>query len=172
VSRGGETPAAAVPDRWYDVRKKVGDIRPTLPSGVVGPGFNDEFGDVFGIIYGFTADGFGHRELRDHVEEARSRLLRVPDVSKIEIIGAQDEQILLEFSTQRLATLGLDYPALIAALRAQNAVRPAGVVQTGDERLSLRVSGAFESELDILAVNFVVDGRSIRLSDIAEVRRG
>ena len=172
VNLRGDTPADEVPDRWYDVRKKVGDIRHTLPSGVVGPGFNDEFGDVFGIIYGFTADGFTQRELRDFVEDARSRLLLVPDVSKIEIIGAQDEQVFLEFSTQRLAALGLDYPALVAALQAQNAVRPAGVLQTGDERLSLRVSGAFDSELDILAVNFVVGGRVVRLGDIAEVRRG
>ena len=102
----------------------------------------------------------------------RSRLLLVPDVSKIEIIGAQDEQVFLEFSSQRLAALGLDYPALVAALQAQNAIRPAGVLQTGDERLALRVSGAFDSELDILAVNFVVGGRVVRLGDIAEVRRG
>jgi multidrug efflux pump len=171
VNLRGDTPALEVPDRWYEVRKKVGDIRSTLPSGVVGPGFNDEFGDVFGIIYGFTADGFTHRELRDYVEDVRSRLLRVPDVSKIEILGAQDEEIFLEFSTQRLAALGLDYPALIAALQAQNAVRPAGVVQTGDERISLRVSGAFDSELDLLDVNFVANGRIIRLGDIAEVHR-
>ena len=172
VNLRGDTAADEVPDRWYDVRKKVGDIRHTLPSGVVGPGFNDDFGDVFGIIYGFTADGFTHRELRDFVEDARSRLLLVPDVSKIEILGAQDEQIFLEFSTQRLAALGLDYPALIAALQAQNAVRPAGVLQTGDERISLRVSGAFDSELDLLEVNFVAGDRIVRLGDIAEVRRG
>jgi multidrug efflux pump len=172
VNLRGDTAADEVPDRWYDVRKKVGDIRHTLPSGVVGPGFNDDFGDVFGIIYGFTADGFTHRELRDFVEDARSRLLLVPDVSRIEIIGAQDEQVFLEFSSQRLAALGLDYPALVAALQAQNAVRPAGVLQTGDERLSLRVSGAFDSELDILAVNFVVGDRVVRLGDVAEVRRG
>jgi multidrug efflux pump len=172
VNLRGDTPAGEVPDRWYDVRKKVGDIRSKLPTGVVGPGFNDEFGDVFGIIYGFTADGFSHRELRDFVEDARSRLLLVPDVSKIEIIGAQDEQVFLEFSTQRLAALGLDYPALVAALQAQNAVRPAGVLQTGDERLSLRVSGAFDSELDILNINFAVGDRTVRLGDIAEVRRG
>lgn len=172
VNLRGDTPPDQVPDRWYDVRKKVGDIRPTLPDGVVGPGFNDEFGDVFGIIYGFTADGFTHRELRDFVEHARSRLLLVPDVSKIEIIGAQDEEVFLEFSTQRLAALGLDYPALVAALRAQNAVRPAGVVQTGEERLALRVSGAFDSELDILNINFAVGDRTVRLGDIAEVRRG
>jgi multidrug efflux pump subunit AcrB len=172
VNLRGDTPPSKVPDRWYDVRKKIGDIRHTLPSGVVGPGFDDEFGDVFGIIYGFTADGFTKRELRDHVEAARSRLLAVPDVSKIEILGAQDEQIFLEFSPQRLAALGLDYPALIAALQAQNAVRPAGVVQTGDERISLRVSGAFDSERDLLDVNFVANGRTVRLGDIAEVRRG
>ena len=96
----------------------------------------------------------------------------MPDVSKIEILGAQDEQIFLEFSTQRLAALGLDYPALIATLQAQNAVRPAGVLQTGDERISLRVSGAFDSELDLLDVNFVAGDRIVRLGDIAEVRRG
>lgn len=168
----GSTPASEVPDIWYQVRKNVGDIRNTLPAGVVGPGFNDDFGDTFGIIYGFTADGFTHRELRDNVEDVRSRLLLVPDVSKIEIIGAQDEQIFLEFSTERLAGLGLDYPALIAALQAQNAVRPAGALQTGDEKLSLRVSGAFESEQDILAVNFVAGERIVRLGDIAEIRRG
>jgi multidrug efflux pump subunit AcrB len=167
----GDSAADEVPDRWYDVRKKVGDIRHTLPSGVVGPGFNDEFGDVFDIIYGFTADGFTHRELRDYVEDVRSRLLLVPDVSKIEILGAQDEQIFLEFSTQRLAALGLDYPALIAALQAQNVVRPAGVLQTGDEQVALRVSGAFDSEADIRAINFVADGRTIRLGDIADVHR-
>ena len=172
VNLRGDVPGREVPDRWYDVRKKVGDIRHTLPNEVLGPFFNDEFGDVFGIIYGFTADGFTHRELRDYAEEARSRLLLVPDVSKIEIIGAQDEQVFLEFSSQRLAALGLDYPALVAALQAQNAIRPAGVLQTGDERLALRVSGAFDSELDILAVNFVVGGRVVRLGDIAEVRRG
>ena len=172
VNLRGDTAADEVPDRWYDVRKKVGDIRHTLPSGIVGPGFNDDFGDVFGIIYGFTADGFTHRELRDFVEDARSRLLLVPDVSKIEIVGAQDEQVFLEFSSQRLAALGLDYPALVAALQAQNAVRPAGVLQTGDERLLLRVSGAFDSELDLLDVNFVAGDRIVRLGDIAEVRRG
>jgi multidrug efflux pump subunit AcrB len=138
---------------------------------VIGPGFNDEFGDTFGIIYGFTADGFTHRELRDYVENARARLLRVPDVSKIEVIGAQDERIIIEFSTEKLAGLGIDRSALIAALRAQNAVSPAGTVQTGDERLMLRVSGAFASELDVLAINIVSNGRLIRLSDIADVRR-
>ena len=171
VNLKGSTPAREVPDIWYHVRKNVGDMRHTLPAGVVGPGFNDEFGDTFGIIYGFTADGFTHRELRDYVEKIRQRLLRVADVSKIEILGAQDEQIIIEFSTEKLAGLGIDRAALIAALRAQNAVSPAGTLQTGDERLSIRVSGAFASELDILAINIAANGRLLRLGDIADVRR-
>ncbi len=166
------TPPAEVPDIWYQVRKKVGDIRHTLPQGVVGPGFNDEFGDTFGIVYGFTADGFTHRQLRDHVVEVRKQLLQLPDVSKIDILGAQDERVYVEFSTEKLAGLGLDRAALIAALQAQNAVSPAGVVQTGDEKMLVRVSGAFESEQDILAVNFVANGRMIRLEDIGRVTRG
>ena len=97
------TPPAKVPDIWYQVRKNIGDIRGTLPQGVVGPVFNDDFGSTFGIIYAFTADGFSFRELRDHVEAIRSRLLHVPDISEIEVLGAQDEQIYLEFSTERLA---------------------------------------------------------------------
>ena len=172
VNLKGETPAREVPDIWYHVRKSIGDMRSTLPAGVIGPGFNDEFGDTFGIIYGFTADGFTHRELRDYVEDIRSKLLHVPDVSKIEILGAQDEKIYVEFSMQQLATLGLDRSALIAALQAQNIVQPAGTIETGDEVLSLRVSGAFRSEEDVLATNFFVNGRLLRLSDIARVRRG
>ncbi len=168
----GSTPPAVIPDIWYDVRKRVGDMRHTLPQGVIGPGFNDDFGDTYGIIYGFTADGFTHRELRDSVETIRSRLLLVPDVSKIELLGAQDERIYLEFSTERLAALGLNYGALVAALRAQNVVRPSGVVETGDERLQIRVTGSFETEEDIRAVTFSVGNRMIRLGDIAEVRRG
>jgi multidrug efflux pump len=171
VTLKGSTPAREVPDIWYHVRKSVGDMRHTLPAGVVGPGFNDEFGDTFGIIYGFTADGFTHRELRDYVENVRSRLLRVADVSSVEIIGAQDEKIVIEFSTDKLAGLGIDRGDVIAALRAQNAVNPAGDLQTGDEKLALRVSGAFDSELDILAVNIASNGRLVRLGDIAEVRR-
>jgi multidrug efflux pump len=160
-----------VPDIWYHVRKSVGDMRHTLPAGVVGPFFNDEFGDTYGIIYGFTADGFTHRELRDYVEDIRSRLLQVPDVSKVEVLGAQDEKIFVEFSIKQLAGLGIDRAALVSALQAQNIVIPSGTIQTGDEKLFLRVSGAFDSEAAILAVNFVANGRLIRLRDIAEVHR-
>jgi multidrug efflux pump subunit AcrB len=144
-----------VPDIWYQVRKKVGDIRNTLPQDIVGPGFNDEFGDTFGIVYGFTADGFTDRELRDYVVDVRKQLLQLPDVSKIDILGAQDERVYVEFSTAQLAGLGIDRSELIAALRAQNAVTPPGVVQTADEKILVRVSGAFRSEEDVLAVNLV-----------------
>lgn len=172
VNLRDDTPSRLVPDAWYDVRKNIGDIRHTLPDGVVGPAFDDDFGDTFGIIYGFTADGFSHRELRDYVEDVRSRLLSVPDVSKIEILGAQDEQIFIEFSTERIAGLGLDYPSLVNVLRAQNIVRPSGILRTGEENILLRVSGAFRTEQDILQSSFVVDGRTIVVGDIASVRRG
>jgi multidrug efflux pump len=171
VDLQGNTTAREVPDIWYHVRKSIGDIRHTLPAGIVGPGFNDDFGDTFGIIYGFTADGFTHRELRDYVEEVRSKLLHVADVSKIEILGAQDERIFVEFSIKELATLGIDRSALTAALQAQNVVQPSGTIQTGYETLTLRTSGAFRSEQDVAAINFAVGGRMLRLSDIARVRR-
>jgi multidrug efflux pump subunit AcrB len=166
------TPPAKVPDIWYQVRKNIGDIRGTLPQGVVGPFFNDDFGSTFGIIYAFTADGFTFRELRDHVEAIRSRLLHVPDISEIEVLGAQDEQIYLEFSTERLAGLRLDMGAILGTLQAQNVVRPAGTMEGQRERVFLRVTGAFESAAEIEAVNIVVGGRIFRLGDIATVRRG
>ncbi len=172
VNLKGSANAKEVADTWYHVRKTVGDMRHTLPAGVIGPGFNDEFGDTFGIIYGFTSDGFTQRELRDQVEDIRSKLLLVPDVSKIELLGAQDEVIFVEFSTKELATLGIDRSALIAALQAQNIVRPAGTIQTASENISLRVSGSFQSEQDIANINFAAGGRMLRLSDIARVRRG
>jgi len=172
VNLEGKANEKQVLDTWYQVRKNVGDIRHTLPAGIVGPGFNDDFGDTFGIIYGFTSDGFTHRELRDYVEDVRSKLLLVPDVSKIELLGAQDERIFVEFSIKELAGLGIDRTALIAALQTQNVVRPAGAIQTSNENLSLRVSGAFQSEQDIANINFVVGGRVLRLADIATVRRG
>ncbi len=171
INLQGNTTARQVADIWYHVRKSIGDMRHTLPAGIVGPFFNDEFGDVFGFIYGFVADGFTHRELRDFVEDIRSKLLHVQDVSKIEILGAQDERIFIEFSMQELASLGIDRAALIAALQAQNVVRPAGSIQTGYESLSLRVSGAFRSERDLMDINFFAGGRMLRLSDIAQVRR-
>ena len=165
-------PPAEIADVWYQVRKNIGDMRGSLPQGVVGPFFNDDFGDTFGIIYAFTAEGFTFRELRDYVESARSRLLQVPDVSKIEVLGAQDEQIFIEFDTEKLAGLRLDYSTIVGTLQAQNLIRPAGVIQTQNERVFLRVTGAFDSERDIEALNLVAGDRNFRLGDIAAVRRG
>ena len=172
VNLKDSTLPAQVPDIWYQVRKKVYDIRSAMPQDIVGPGFNDEFGDTYGIVYGFTADGFTPRELRDHVDNIRKKLLELPDIAKIDVLGAQDERIYVEFSTARLAGLGIDRTALIAALQAQNAVTPAGVMQTGGENILVRVSGAFRSEHDILAINLVANGRIIPLSDLAHVTRG
>ncbi|MBV8237103.1 MAG: efflux RND transporter permease subunit, partial [Acidimicrobiia bacterium] len=138
VNLTDSTPAAQVPDIWYQVRKKVYDIRNDMPKGIVGPFFNDEFGDTYGIVYGFTADGFTERQLRDYVVDIRKKLLHIPDVTKIDILGAQDERVYVEFSTEQLAGLGVDRADLIAALQAQNAVTPAGVVQTADEKILVR----------------------------------
>ncbi len=167
----GSTGPKAVADTWYQVRKKVKDIELTLPSGVIGPVADDEFGDTYGIVYGFTADGFSNRELRDYVEDIRSQLLQVPDVSKVNLIGAQPERIYIQFSPAKLAGYGLTPASLAAALQAQNIVVPSGTITTDAEAIKLRVSGALKSEKDILAVNFAVGDRIIRLADIAEVRR-
>ena len=167
----GSTGPNEVSDAWYQVRKKIKDIELTLPQGVIGPVSDDEFGDTYGIVYGFTADGFTHRELRDYVEEIRSRLLQVPDVNKVNLIGQQAERIFIEFSPTKLAGYGFKPTDLAAALQAQNAVAPAGVITTDEESITLRVSGAMASEKDIEEMNFDVGGRNVRLADIAEVRR-
>ena len=167
----GSTGPKEVSDTWYQVRKKVKDIELTLPQGVIGPVADDEFGDTYGIVYGFTADGFTNRQLRDYVEDIRSRLLQVPDVSKVNLIGAQPERIYIQFSPAKLAGYGLTPVQLAAALHAQNIVVPSGTITTDAENIVLRVSGAFSSEKDILAINFAISGRILRLADIAEVRR-
>ena len=167
----GSTGPAAVSDTWYQVRKKVHDIELTLPQGVIGPVADDEFGDTYGIVYGFTADGFTHRELRDYVEDIRSQLLQVPDVAKVNLIGAQPERIYIQFSPAKLAGYGLTTATLMGVLHAQNVVVPSGDITTEDETIKLRVSGALKSEKDILAVNFAVGDRILRLADIAEVVR-
>ncbi len=166
------TPASAIPDLWYQVRKKVGDIKSTLPSGIQGPFFNDEFGDTYGIIYAFTSDGFSPRELRDELEKVRTELLRVPDVAKVDFIGTQDEKIFLDFSTRQMASLGIDVSDLMDSLQAQNAIVPSGVLDSGSERISVRVSGSFDFEEGLKSINFKSGNRFFRLSDIATVRRG
>ncbi|MBS0240523.1 MAG: efflux RND transporter permease subunit, partial [Proteobacteria bacterium] len=172
VNLKDSTRAAEVPDLWYQVRKKVSDIRASLPSGIAGPFFNDEFGDTYSLVYAFTSDGFSMRELRDEVERVRTELLRVPDVAKVDFIGTQDEKIYLEFSTEQLASLGLDASQLAATIQAQNAIQPSGTIDSGPERIAIRVSGSLASEESLKNINFRHNGRFFRLSDIAKVRRG
>lgn len=166
------TPAKDVPDLWYQTRKKIADMKQALPQGVQGPFFNDEFGDTFGTIFAFTADGFSYRELKDYAESARAELMRVPNVGKVQFVGVQNEKIYLDFSTRQLAAMGIDRDQVIADLQAQNAVAPAGVVQAGDEKVSVRVSGAFTSEESLRAISLRANDRFYRLADVAQVRRG
>jgi multidrug efflux pump subunit AcrB len=166
------TPAKAVPDTWYEVRKKVADIRATLPAGVQGPVFNDEFGDVFGTVYAFTADGFSERQLRDYVESIRNEVLTVQDAAKAQLIGTQAEKIYLEFDTRQLAGLGIDRDQVVQSLQQQNAVTPSGTIQTGQEKFVVKVSGSFASVDDLKNLNFYGNGKFFRLEDIATVQHG
>ncbi|MBZ9785335.1 efflux RND transporter permease subunit [Pseudomonas sp. REP124] len=166
------TKAGDIPEIWYQVRKKIGDIRGQFPQGIQGPSFNDEFGDVFGSIYAFTADGLTMRQLRDYVEQARAEIHNVPGLGKIEMVGQQDEVIYLNFSTRKLAALGIDEGQVIQSLQKENAVTPAGVIEAGPERISVRTSGQFVSEKDLANVNLRLNDRFYRLADIAEIRRG
>ena len=170
-------PPREVSGSWYQARKRVGDMRNTLPTGVIGPVFNDDFGDVYGSIFALSADGFSREELRVHAERVRQRLLKVPDVAKVELFGAQAEKIFVEISQKRLAQMGLDMNQVLAQIGAQNAVEGAGVMNAGTENLQVRVAGQFNTvdELKrspIRAVNASTGVASlIKLGDIAEVRR-
>ena len=166
------TKADAIPHIWYEVRKKIGDIRGDFPQGIQGPGFDDEFGDVYGTIFAFTGDGFTMRQLRDYVEHVRTGIRDVPNRGKVMTIGEQDETFYLNFSTRKLAALGLDQQQVLQSLQAQNAVTPAGVIEAGPERMSVRTSGQFHTTEDLEAVNLRVNDRFYRLADIAEISRG
>jgi multidrug efflux pump len=169
-------PPKDIAQTWYTVRKKIADARGTLPGGVQGPFFNDEFGDVYGSIYALWADGFTHEELKEHVDRIRQQLLKVPHVNKVAIFGAQDEKIYIDISQKRLAQLGLDFNQVLAQLGQQNAVEPTGTVQAPSDLLQVRVTGAFQSvqELEQFAIRSGAAGQSgtsFKLSDIATVRR-
>ncbi len=161
-----------VPDTWYQVRKKIADIQLSLPAGVVGPFFNDEFGDTFGNVYAFTADGFSYAELKEYVDAARQTMLKVPDVSKVQVLGVQDEKIYVEIAPSKIATLGIDPGLIMQALQAQNILMPAGFVNTASDRVHLRLSGDFSSVDNIRNVGISAQGRVFRLGDIARVYRG
>jgi multidrug efflux pump len=158
---------------WYTVRKKVGDMRYTLPQGVQGPFFNDDFGDVYGVIYALQADGFAPAEVKSFADDVRQRLLRVPDVAKVDLFGVQDEKLYIEISQKRLAQLGLDMGQVLSQLNQQNAVESAGVVQSPLDVLQVRVGGQFKvvDELRAMPIR-ASNGNQLRLGDIAEIRRG
>ena len=172
VTLKDSTPPKEVAGVWYQVRKKIDDIRYTLPEGVLGPFFNDEFGDVFANLYAFTTDGYSFAELKDRVEDVRKEILRVPGVSKAEIIGDQDQKIYVEMSHRKLATLGIDPMSIFNVLRQQNAMTPAGSIDTRADRIFLRVSGSFDSVQTIAETGIQSNGRLFRLGDIAHVYRG
>ncbi len=166
--------AHEVPNVWYQVRKKVGDMRFTLPAGIQGPFFNDEFGDVYGVIYALEADaGFSYAEVKTFADDVRQRLLRVRDVAKVELFGVQDEKLYIEISQKRLAQLGLDLNQVLAQLGQQNAVEPAGAVQTPLDVVQVRVAGQFNAVEDLRAMPIRgATGNQLRLADIADIRRG
>ncbi len=166
------TKARDVAPTWLRIRNMIADIKGDFPSGVVGPFFNDRFGDVFGNIYAFTSDGLTQRQLRDLVENARSEVLTVPNVGKVDVIGAQDEAIYLEFSTRQIAALGIDQQSVIQTLQAQNAVTQSGFVDAGPERIALRVSGQFTSEESLRTINLRINDRFFPLTDVATIKRG
>ena len=166
-----------IPNLWYQVRKKIGDMRATLPQGVIGPFFNDEFGDVYGSIYALSADGFSEEELRQFAERTRSDMLRVPGVAKVELFGVQPEKVYVEIPQRRLAQLGIDMNQVVAQLNAQNAVEGAGVFSNERSTVQMRVNGAFNAveQLRALPIRTVNpangQARSLKLGDIATIRR-
>ncbi|MDQ1107505.1 multidrug efflux pump [Stenotrophomonas rhizophila] len=162
----------AIPDLWYQVRKRVGDIKPTLPREIVGPFFNDEFGDTFGNIYALTGQGFDYAVMRDYADRIQLELQRVPDVGKIELEGLQDEKVWIELSNTKLATLGVSLQQVQQALADQNAIAATSFFETPTDRVQLRVTGQFQSVDDIRRFPIQAGDRTVHLGDIAEVKRG
>jgi multidrug efflux pump len=165
-------PASVVPETWYQVRKKVGDIAAQLPQGVQGPFFNDEFGDVYTNIYALQGEGFTPAQLHDYADQLRTELLRVPGVGKIDYFGDQKQHIYIEIPNARLSQLGISPQQIAQAINQQNAVSPTGLITTADDRVFMRPSGAF-ANIDALADTLLrINGRSFRLGDIATIKRG
>lgn len=161
-----------VPEVWKRVRSMMSDIRPNFPQEFQGFQFNDDFGDVFGNIYAFTSDGFTQRELRDRVEDIRKQVQALPMAGKTALLGVRKEQIFLEFSSARLAALGLNHNQVVQTLAVQNAISPSGIVQAGPEQVLVRVGGQFDDAAAIAAVNLRVGDRFFNIGDVATVRRG
>ncbi|MDR3447848.1 MULTISPECIES: efflux RND transporter permease subunit [unclassified Dyella] len=165
-------PASSVPDTWYQVRKKVGDIATQLPPGVQGPFFNDEFGDVYTNIYALEGDGFSPAQLHDYADQLRAELLRVPGVGKVDFLGDQNQRITIEIANARLSQLGITPQQIAQAINEQNAVASAGVITTGDDRVFVRPTGQFSDVAALENTLLRVNGQSFRLGDVATIRRG
>jgi multidrug efflux pump subunit AcrB len=172
ISVKGGTSKADQLEAWYQARKKLSDLRLELPEGVIGPVYNDEYGDVYGLLYAVKGDGIGQSELSDSAEVIKRRLLKVPMVKKVDVLGKQSERVYVEFSHERLAALGITPQAIAESLRSQNSIVPAGSVDTRGDRVLVRVSGQFASEEDIRNVPIAADGRVIKLGDVATISRG
>ncbi len=172
LSLRDDTPVRLVQDLFYQVRKKVGDIKGSLPDGVQGPYFNDEFGDTFGIVYALTADGFSLPELKHVAEEVRERLLTVPGVGKVALFGVQAEQVNIEVSYRKLAELGLTLPEVFDAVRRENSVVAGGFVDTPHDRIQVRTQPALRAAEALAALPVNARGRLLRLGDIASISRG
>lgn len=166
------TPSTAMPGMFYDIRKRVGDLRASLPEGVQGPFFNDEFGDTFGNIFALTGDGFTPAQLRDAADAIRKELLRVPDVAKVLILGEQKERVFIELSNSRLANLGFSVPQLLEVLRGQNVIAATGAYHTPTDRIFVRPEGTFQTLDDLRELPIRIDGHSLRLGEVAEIKRG
>ncbi|WP_285411770.1 efflux RND transporter permease subunit [Variovorax sp. efr-133-TYG-130] len=158
---------------WYTVRKKIGDMRATLPAGVQGPFFNDDFGDVYGVIYALESEGFSYAELKTMADDVRQQLLRVKDVAKVDQFGVQDEKVYIEISQKRLAQLGLDFNAVLQQLGSQNAVESAGSISSPQDVVQVRVAGQFTSvdQLRDMPIRGS-SGSQLKLGDIADIDRG
>ncbi|PXX44329.1 efflux RND transporter permease subunit [Aquitalea magnusonii] len=167
-----DIPAKNVPGLWYQVRKKLGDVRSSLPASTQGPFFNDEFGDTFGNIYAFTGDGFSAEELRRYVDRAKEEILRVPDVGKVSLVGEQSENIYIDLSSSKLASLGLDTGSIWTALQQQNAMLPAGSYETASDRIWVRPTGNYSTVEAVANTPIVANGKTLRLGDIASIHRG
>ncbi len=166
------TPPTAMPDVFYQVRKKIGDIRHTLPGNIQGPFFNDEFGDVYGNLLALTAEGLDYPALKDQAERLRDQLLHIKGISKIDLIGVQDEKIYIDLKQQKLASLGISPTTLLNLLAQQNLVSNSGFVETASERVYLTSSGSYASPETLAATPILINGKTLNLGDIAEIHRG
>jgi multidrug efflux pump subunit AcrB len=172
VNLKGSVRGDAVKDAFYQARKKIGDIRQTLPEGVIGPFFNDEFGDTYISLYAVSGQGFAYPELKTFAKNARDILLRIPGVAKVDLLGPQEERIYIEVSSAALAARGLAASDIQLALAGQNAMDPAGRIETGERSVRIDVEGGLRSVADIRELRLRAGGQTVRLGDIATVRRG